>query len=308
MADADRPRRREPAPPPPSVVEDPVRAVARPASLASSGWRTSPTATRGSSNRLDVYRHRSHPDDAPTLIHLHGGRFRWGSKSREARPLLFRLASQGWTCISANYRLTPTPADGVPRPSRRRQEGHRVGPLRRPPPRCRSRHDPPRRQLRRRPPHRDGGAHRQRSGAAAGIRGGGHLDQRRDRAVRLLRAARRARGLHRRAPSTTSPPTPRRSSSSTAPTTRTPHWRGPERSPRGCGRRRPGPSPSPSSPAGSTRSTSSTRSASKRSSTRSRRSAPGCGADLAATTTGRRFERDGDERCEGSPTGGCGVA
>ena len=69
---------------------------------------------RGSSNRLDVYRHRSLPDDAPTLIHLHGGRFRWGGKSREARPLLFRLASQGWTCISANYRLTPTPAEGFP--------------------------------------------------------------------------------------------------------------------------------------------------------------------------------------------------
>ena len=28
-------------------------------------------------------------------------------KSREARPLLHRLASQGWVCISANYRLSP---------------------------------------------------------------------------------------------------------------------------------------------------------------------------------------------------------
>ena len=41
------------------------------------------------------------------LIHLHGGAFRRGRKSREARPLLYRLASQGWVCISANYRLSP---------------------------------------------------------------------------------------------------------------------------------------------------------------------------------------------------------
>ena len=69
---------------------------------------------RGSEQFLDVYRHRSEPPSAPTLIHLHGGRFRWGRKSREARSLLFRLAEQGWTCISANYHLSPTPAEGFP--------------------------------------------------------------------------------------------------------------------------------------------------------------------------------------------------
>ncbi len=72
-------------------------------------------AADGRSNLLDVYRHRSRPTSAPTLIYLHGGRFRWGRKSREGRPLLFRLASQGWTCISANYHLSPTPAEGFPR-------------------------------------------------------------------------------------------------------------------------------------------------------------------------------------------------
>jgi acetyl esterase/lipase len=61
----------------------------------------------GSSNLLDLYRHRSHPPGGPTLIHLHGGAFRSGRKSRETRPLLYRLASQGWVCISANYRLSP---------------------------------------------------------------------------------------------------------------------------------------------------------------------------------------------------------
>lgn len=58
-------------------------------------------------NTLDVYRHRSRPSSRPTLVHLHGGGFRSGRKSREARLLLYRLASRGWVCISANYRLSP---------------------------------------------------------------------------------------------------------------------------------------------------------------------------------------------------------
>jgi acetyl esterase/lipase len=58
-------------------------------------------------NLLDVYRHRSRPSGCPALIYLHGGAFRSGRKSKEARALLYRLASQGWLCISANYRLSP---------------------------------------------------------------------------------------------------------------------------------------------------------------------------------------------------------
>jgi acetyl esterase/lipase len=61
----------------------------------------------GERNLLDVYRHRSRPSGCPTLVYLHGGGFRGGRKSREARPLLYRLASRGWVCISANYRLRP---------------------------------------------------------------------------------------------------------------------------------------------------------------------------------------------------------
>jgi acetyl esterase/lipase len=61
----------------------------------------------GQRNRLDLYRHRSRPVQAPVLIHLHGGRFVRGRKSSQAMPLLYRLASQGWVCISANYRLSP---------------------------------------------------------------------------------------------------------------------------------------------------------------------------------------------------------
>ncbi len=39
------------------------------------------------------------------LIYLHGGAFRIGNKMLGARSLLYRLASNGWVCISANYRL-----------------------------------------------------------------------------------------------------------------------------------------------------------------------------------------------------------
>jgi acetyl esterase/lipase len=59
----------------------------------------------GAAHQLDLYRHRSRPAGAPVLIHFHGGHFRGGSKSREARAIFFRLAARGWVCISANYRL-----------------------------------------------------------------------------------------------------------------------------------------------------------------------------------------------------------
>jgi acetyl esterase/lipase len=61
----------------------------------------------GRKNLLDIYRHRAHPAGGPILVHLHGGALVMGKKNREARPLLYRLASQGWLCISANYRLRP---------------------------------------------------------------------------------------------------------------------------------------------------------------------------------------------------------
>jgi acetyl esterase/lipase len=64
--------------------------------------------------RADVYRHWSRPRCSPTLILLHGGRFRWGGRGREARSLLHRLAAHGWTCISANYWLAGTPGEAFP--------------------------------------------------------------------------------------------------------------------------------------------------------------------------------------------------
>jgi acetyl esterase/lipase len=62
-------------------------------------------ARRG--NLLDLYLDRSGRSGRPTLVYLHGGAFRFGSKRFGARHLLYRLASHGWLCISANYRLHP---------------------------------------------------------------------------------------------------------------------------------------------------------------------------------------------------------
>jgi len=63
----------------------------------------------GRRNRLDVYRPRHGGEAGPVLIHLHGGGFTClpGRRSFYARRLLFRLARNGWICISATCRLQP---------------------------------------------------------------------------------------------------------------------------------------------------------------------------------------------------------
>jgi acetyl esterase/lipase len=61
----------------------------------------------GRRQQLDVYHHRSRPANAPMLIHLHGGGYSSGHKNSQSLPLIYRLASAGWVCISANYRLRP---------------------------------------------------------------------------------------------------------------------------------------------------------------------------------------------------------
>lgn len=61
----------------------------------------------GARRSLDVYRRRDRPIQAPIVMHFHGGGFRSGNKSREARPLIGHLVSSGLVCFSANYRLQP---------------------------------------------------------------------------------------------------------------------------------------------------------------------------------------------------------
>lgn len=61
-------------------------------------------ARRG--NRLDLYvSRRRRRVGAPVVVYLHGGGFWMGSKMLGARPLIYRLAAQGWVCVSADYRL-----------------------------------------------------------------------------------------------------------------------------------------------------------------------------------------------------------
>jgi acetyl esterase/lipase len=59
----------------------------------------------GRANLLDLYHHRSRPNGCPVLVYFHGGGFFSGDKSREARLIFDRLVSNGWVCVSANYRL-----------------------------------------------------------------------------------------------------------------------------------------------------------------------------------------------------------
>ncbi|HEU5267898.1 MAG TPA: alpha/beta hydrolase [Jatrophihabitans sp.] len=58
----------------------------------------------GRENLLDVYRPRRSATHGACLVYFHGGGYRGGNKNREARALLYRLASEGWLCVSANYR------------------------------------------------------------------------------------------------------------------------------------------------------------------------------------------------------------
>ncbi len=62
---------------------------------------------RGINIKLDVYHHRSKPAGAPVLLQIHGGGWIFGSKNEQALPLMNLMASHGWVCVSADYRLSP---------------------------------------------------------------------------------------------------------------------------------------------------------------------------------------------------------
>jgi acetyl esterase/lipase len=46
-------------------------------------------------------------DLRPAILQIHGGGWVIGDKRQQAKPLLHRLASNGWVCFNANYRLSP---------------------------------------------------------------------------------------------------------------------------------------------------------------------------------------------------------
>lgn len=65
----------------------------------------------GRANLLDLYQSRrgaASGELRPVLVHLHGGALVRGRKNREGLPLIYRLASRGWVCVSPNYRLRPS--------------------------------------------------------------------------------------------------------------------------------------------------------------------------------------------------------
>jgi len=57
--------------------------------------------------RLDVYRRKDRPTGCPTILQVHGGAWILGSKNEQGIPLMLELASRGWVCVNANYRLSP---------------------------------------------------------------------------------------------------------------------------------------------------------------------------------------------------------
>jgi len=64
---------------------------------------------KGGRNLLDlVLPKAAKPGDRrPVLLQVHGGAWMIGDKNQQGRPLMTKLAAQGWVCVAINYRLSP---------------------------------------------------------------------------------------------------------------------------------------------------------------------------------------------------------
>ena len=68
-----------------------------------------PYGPAGVRQQLDIYRPRFIPEEGcPVLLQIHGGAWMMGDKGGQALPLMYELASRGWICVAANYRLSPS--------------------------------------------------------------------------------------------------------------------------------------------------------------------------------------------------------
>jgi len=56
---------------------------------------------------LDVYRPRGGDGPFPVLLYVHGGGWTMGSKNLQGLATCTHMASRGWLCVNANYRLSP---------------------------------------------------------------------------------------------------------------------------------------------------------------------------------------------------------
>ncbi|MEH6636171.1 MAG: alpha/beta hydrolase, partial [Halioglobus sp.] len=71
--------------------------------------RNIPYGPGGVRQQLDIYRPRFIPaGGCPVLLQIHGGAWMLGDKGGQALPLMYELASRGWICVAANYRLSPS--------------------------------------------------------------------------------------------------------------------------------------------------------------------------------------------------------
>ncbi|MDJ0750700.1 MAG: alpha/beta hydrolase [Woeseiaceae bacterium] len=61
----------------------------------------------GHTLELDVYQPEQTTGRRPGLVYLHGGAWMFGDKVSQGLPLCNHLASLGWVCVNANYRLSP---------------------------------------------------------------------------------------------------------------------------------------------------------------------------------------------------------
>ena len=57
--------------------------------------------------KMDIYRGRDSGERRPGLVFIHGGAWVLGDKREQGLPLCNHLASLGWVCANANYRLSP---------------------------------------------------------------------------------------------------------------------------------------------------------------------------------------------------------
>jgi len=68
-----------------------------------------PYGPAGVRQQLDIYRPSVIPEGGcPVLLQIHGGAWMMGDKGGQALPLMYHLASRGWICVAANYRLSPS--------------------------------------------------------------------------------------------------------------------------------------------------------------------------------------------------------
>jgi acetyl esterase/lipase len=87
-----------------------LRTLARPFAMADPRVeviRDVPYTKGGVKAKLDIYRPRETPVDAPVLVQIHGGGWTIGRKEEQGLLLMNRMAARGWVCVAVNYRLAP---------------------------------------------------------------------------------------------------------------------------------------------------------------------------------------------------------